>query len=326
MIKVLVIGKYNSITHLTEITTDAFKQAGCNADYFALNGDTSVRSLSIKLQGKLQGDKSKVVANNLYKKLRAFKPDLVVFVTIPYNWLPNDIFQLISEECPNSKQVVWVGDLFNRVAGEFGNHVDWVFCTDSAFIDVIKDYKLTSPASYLPLAVNPKMFHPMDIKPLNTLTYVANHTTGRGEIVSAIKRPITLYGKGWSKLKNSPHKINAYRLPYSKLPEVYASCRAVLNVKNEINVVNGLNQRSFEPYGCMTPVLSDAMGDMEKCFEVGKEVLVYNSIDELNELHDRLTSDASFANAIGQAGYKRVIAEHTYMHRAESILKQIGLK
>jgi spore maturation protein CgeB len=326
LIKVLVVGKLNSIVNWTENTVDAFRLAGCQVDHFALNGETHLHSLYLKLQDKLYGNKSKIVTMNLYKKLRKYRPDLIVFVRTASTYLPDSIFQAATQAAQNATKVVWVGDMFNRAEGEFANHVDWVFCTDSAFIDVIKDYKLSSPASYLPLAVNPKMFHPMDIKRLNTLTYVANYTTGRGEIVSAIKKSVTLYGKGWSKLKNSPHKINAYRLPYSKLPEVYASCRAVLNVKNEINVINGLNQRSFEPFGCMTPVLSDAMGDMDKCFEVGKEVLVYNSIDELNELHDRLTSDASFANAIGQAGYKRVIAEHTYMHRAETILTQVGLR
>lgn len=326
MIKVLVVGKYNSIVHWTENTVSAFEQAGCNVDYFAVNGDNTVRSLYFKLLGKVHGDKSKVIADSLRKKLEAFQPDLVVFVMIASNWLPDHVFQLTAETAPKATRIVWVGDKFNREEGVFANHVDWVFCTDTAFVDAVHEYEFSAPASYLPLAVNPDVFHPISVTRSNAVIYVANNTTGRGEMVSTIKRPITLYGKGWSKLKNSPHIINAYRLPYSKLPEVYASCRAVLNIKNEKNVINGLSQRSFEPYGCMTPVLNDAMKDVELCFEVGKEILVYHSLDELHELYDRVTTDAAYANSIGQAGYKRVMAEHTYAHRAHTMLAQVGLK
>ena len=326
MVKVLVVGKYNSIVHWTENTIAAFEQTGCNVDYFAVNGSTTIQSLYIKLLGKARGDKCKVIAESLEKKLKAFQPDLVVFVMIASNWLPKHIFQLTSAVCPKAAKIVWVGDKFNRDEGIFANHVDWVFCTDTAFIDAIHEYNYPAPASYLPLAHNPDMFHPITVKRTNAVIYVANNTIGRGKMVSTINRPITLYGKGWSKLQNSPHIINAYRLPYTKLPEVYASCRAVLNVKNEKNVINGLSQRTFEPYGCMTPVLNDAMQDINLCFEVDKEILVYHSIDELHELYDRLTTDSNFANTIGQAGYRRVIAEHTYAHRAKTMLTQVGLR
>ena len=325
MIKVLVIGKYNSIVHWTENTVEAFKQTGCDVDYFALNGDSFAQSTYYKLLGKIQGDKSKVVADSLRKKLQSFQPDLIVFVMIASNWLPEHLFQLTTATCPHATKIVWVGDKFNRAEGIFANHVDWVFCTDTAFIDAAHEYGYSAPASYLPLAVNQKIFHPIPAIRSNAIIYVANNTVGRGEMISTIKRPITLYGKGWSKLKNTQHIINAYRLPYTKLPGVYASCRAVLNIKNEKNVINGLSQRSFEPYGCMTPVLNDAMKDVDLCFEVGREILVYHSIDELHEQYDRLATDAHFANAIGQAGYKRVMAEHTYAHRAKTMLTQVGL-
>ncbi|ARU31519.1 hypothetical protein CAP31_07350 [Sulfuriferula sp. AH1] len=326
MIKVLVVGKYNSIVQWTENTVTAFKQADCNVDYFAVNGDSIANSLYLKLLGKVHGDKTKVIADSLRKKLETFQPDLIVFVMIASNWLPAHVFQLTGETCPKAAKIVWVGDKFNRDEGIFADHVDWVFCTDTAFIDAVHEYGFSAPASYLPLALNPDIFHPIAANRSNAVIYVANNTIGRGKMVSTIKRPITLYGKGWSKLKNSPHIINAYRLPYSKLPTVYASCRAVLNIKNEKNVINGLNQRSFEPYGCMTPVLNDDMKDINRCFEIDKEILVYHSIDELHELYDRVTTDATFANSVGQAGYKRVMAEHTYAHRAQTMLVQIGLK
>lgn len=326
MIKVLVVGKYHSIVHWTENTVTAFTQSGCTVDYFAMNGGTVTQSLYFKLFGKLYGDKSPAICASLAQKLKQYQPDLVVFVVIAALRMPEQLFAIANEICPHAKKVAWVGDKLNREEAVFANHVDWVFCTDSAFIIDIHGFGYTVPTSYLPLAVNPDFFRPMPIPRSNKIVYVANNSLERGKMVSRINKPITLYGKGWSALKNSPHEIHGYRLPYQQLPELYASCRAVLNVKNEKNVVHGLNQRSFEPYGCMTAVLNDAMQDMSLCFEPGKEILVYHNLDELHEYYDRLTTDAAFADAIGRAGYKRVMAEHTYQHRAHTMLTQTGFK
>lgn len=75
-----------------------------------------------------------------------------------------------------------------------------------------------------------------------------------------------------------------------------------LNVRNEFHVIGGLNQRTFEPMASGTPVLNDDMADLERCFEPGKEILVYRNLDELRHWHDRLTGDPAFAASIGEAG------------------------
>jgi spore maturation protein CgeB len=320
-----VVGKCNSIVNWTENTVEGFRQAGCEVDYFAVNGRNRAHSFYYKLRGAIEGDKTKVVSESLRCKLMAFKPDMVVFVMIASNWMSDYPFQVAQEASPDSIKVAWVGDKFTRTEGVFAAYMDWVFCTDSYFIDQVQEHGFTSPASYLALAVDPKVFHPMSVPRSHRIVYVANNTPGRGEFVGSIEKPLTLYGRGWKKLKNSPHEIHAYRLPREKVPLVYASSRAVLNVKNEKNVVRGLSQRTFEPYGCMTPVLNDDMADVDRCFEPGREILVYRSLDELYDMHDRLTTDPVFAQSIGEAGYKRVMAEHTYAHRAHAMLRQVGL-
>ncbi len=326
MTRVLVVGKCNSIVNWTENTVAGFRQAGCEVDYFAVNGRNRVHSLYYKMLGALEGDKTRVVAEQLRRKLIAYQPDLVVYVMIASNWMPAYPFEVAQEACPGAVKVAWVGDRFTRDEGEFVRHVDWVFCTDSYFMDQVQEHGFTTPASYLPLALDPALFRPLPVARTGKIVYVANNTPGRGQFISSVRKPLTLYGRGWSKLKGTPHEIHAYRLPLSKLPAVYASSLAVLNVKNEKNVVRGLSQRTFEPYGCQTPVLNDDMADMPRCFELGKEILVYRSLDELHEWHDRLTADPAFARTIGMAGYRRAMAEHTYAHRAHAMLRQMGFE
>ncbi|HET9113468.1 MAG TPA: glycosyltransferase [Burkholderiales bacterium] len=326
MLKVLVVGKYHSIIHWTENNVEAFRQSGCDTDYFAINGGTAAQSLYFKCYGKIRRDKSAIICDSLAKKLKQFKPDLIVFIVIAALKMPENLFALSNEICPNAKKIAWIGDKLNAEESLFANYIDWVFCTDSAFIEDLRSFGYTVSTSYLPLAVNQRIFRPLPVTRSNKMVYVANNSPERGRMMRRIHKPVTLYGKGWSALKDTPHDINAYRLPYKKLPYIYAGCAAVLNVKNEKNVVHGLNQRSFEPYGCMTPVLNDDMADIDRCFDVGKEILVYRSVEELNDYYDRLLSDPAFALSIGTAGYKRVLAEHTYQHRIACMLTTVGLK
>ncbi len=320
MLKVLVVGKYHSIIHWMENTVDAFIQSGCDTDYFAMNGDTIAQSLFFKLSGKIHGDNSLPICDSLARKLKRFQPDLIVFIVIAALRMPEKLFAISNELCPNAKKIAWIGDKLNAEESVFANYVDRIFCTDSAFIEDMRRFGFKTPTDYLPLAVNPEFFRPLSVARSNTMVYAANNSPERGKLVRRINKPVTLYGKGWSKLKDTPHVIHAYRLPYKKLPSIYAGCTAVLNIKNEKNVVHGLNQRSFESYGCMTPVLNDDMADMDRCFDVGKEILVYHSLEELDEYHDRLLGDKIFALSIGKAGYKRVLSEHTYRHRVATML------
>ncbi|MFM9912149.1 MAG: glycosyltransferase [Methylophilaceae bacterium] len=327
MPKVLVVGKINRLVNWTENTVEAFQQTGCQVDYFAINGDNRLHSMYFKWRGVIAGDDFAAVTISLRKKVKAFQPDLIVFVLGA--WLPAALFQAVEEISPASTKVAWVGDKFDHVQGVFAGYMDWIFCTDTYFMDLLRTQGI-STISYLPLAVDPQRFYPMNKPRTNKIIYVAKNSPGRSLFLSKVEKPLLLYGKKWRKFRqefpDSPHEIHAHHLPLNKLPSLYASSRAVLNIKHEIYVERGVNQRSFEPYGCMTPVLNDDVADLGLCFDLGREILVYHSLDELHEIHAKLTSDPAFAKKIGLAGHQRVMAQHTYMHRARSILKQVGLE
>jgi len=327
LIKVLVVGKYNSLVHWTENTVEAFQQAGCSVGRFAINGEDRVQALYVKFRAALNGDHLSVMADRLECKLKTFQPDLIVFVLGA--WLPDSQFQVAQAVCPKAIKVGWVGDNFDRTQGVFAKYMDWVFYTDTHFMSLLCEQGYEGHSSYLPLAMDPKWFFPINSAiRSDKIVYVARHSPGREQFLRQIKLPISIYGRKWKQLKldskHSPHDIHAYNFPLKKLPLLYASSCAVLNIKNELNVAHGVNQRSFEPYGCQTPVLHDDVKDIDLCFEVGREILVYRSIDELHELHTKLTKDNLYAQSIGQAGYKRVMAEHTYVHRAMSMLRQLN--
>ena len=115
--KVLVVGSWGRPVHWTENAVEAFKQADCSVDHFAINGNSGPHALYLKLWRKLAGDDQAQIATSLRHKLRSFQPDLVVFILGA--WLSDLPFQAVAETCPKAIKIAWVGDLFDDNPGCF---------------------------------------------------------------------------------------------------------------------------------------------------------------------------------------------------------------
>jgi len=156
------------------------------------------------------------------------------------------------------------------------------------------------------------------------LLFVASRTAFRESVVRRLDMPARIVGTDWSVLARERfHRVRNRKIGRSHLVQLYRRHIAVLNVRNEANVEHGLNQRSFEPLACGTPVLNDDLPDLPLCFEPGREILVYRDTDELNDLVGRLRRDRSFGASVAEAGRQRVLAEHTYCHRVKVILNDL---
>jgi spore maturation protein CgeB len=125
-----------------------------------------------------------------------------------------------------------------------------------------------------------------------------------------------LGGSGWA---DKPIPANVRYLGHVYTADHNAfNCtpRAVLNVSRESMARYGFSPatRVFEAAGAAACLITDAWEGLETFFEPGREVLVARSGDEVAQHVGAL--DAQRARAVGQAAYQRVLAEHTYAHRA----------
>jgi spore maturation protein CgeB len=96
--------------------------------------------------------------------------------------------------------------------------------------------------------------------------------------------------------------------------------RAVLNVSRDSMASNGWSPatRVFEAAGAAACLITDAWQGIDYFLEPEKEVLVARDGTEVAAIVDSL--DEERARAIGQAAMKRVLAEHTYAHRARQVV------
>jgi spore maturation protein CgeB len=132
-------------------------------------------------------------------------------------------------------------------------------------------------------------------------------------------RRMLLGGSGWG---DKPLPANVQYLGHVYTADHNAfNCtpRAVLNVSRESMARYGFSPatRVFEAAGAAACLITDAWEGLETFFEPGTEVLVARNGDEVAQHVAAL--DAQRARAIGQAAYRRVLAEHTYAHRAAQI-------
>ena len=86
---------------------------------------------------------------------------------------------------------------------------------------------------------------------------------------------------------------------------------------------NSLNCRAFEVSGAGGLHLMEYRPIIQECFEPGKEVLTFASMEELVDHIERARNFPDEARRIREASAKRALSEHTYRHRLERMLSMV---
>jgi spore maturation protein CgeB len=129
-------------------------------------------------------------------------------------------------------------------------------------------------------------------------------------------RRFLLGGSGWGDKPISPN-VNYLGHVYTRDHNAF-NCTplAVLNINRESMARYGFSPptRVFEAAGAAACLISDAWAGIDTFFEPDREILVAG--DGAAVAAHLAALDGGTARAIGEAAYRRVLAEHTYDHRA----------
>lgn len=136
---------------------------------------------------------------------------------------------------------------------------------------------------------------------------------------SVPQKRFLLAGSGWGD-KQHPENVRLLGHVYTHEHNAFNSTpRAVLNINRESMARYGFSPptRVFEAAGAAACLITDAWEGIEMFLEPETEVLVARSSEEVVGYLRSLTPER--ARAIGEAAQKRVLAEHTYAHRAAEV-------
>jgi spore maturation protein CgeB len=227
------------------------------------------------------------------------------------------------------RTAVWWGDTPANMTGTglLCEGWDHIFIKDryAAF----KMRTLGLNAEFLPEAMNPQWHRKVAANTNDSIVFAGNvydyrHFLLRKLIKNGYRDRIRLYGSGvpsWS----DPEVESVYQGRYiikEEKSRIFGEASVCIN-STAMSEGNSINCRAFEICGAWGLQILEYRESVHDCFEVGKEILVYNDFDELVQLIDKY-SDIKESRAIREAGYRRVNSEHTYTHRLEYIIKSIS--
>jgi spore maturation protein CgeB len=194
---------------------------------------------------------------------------------------------------------------------------------------VVSDYLALGARACVPIynALDPDTHHPVpaDERFACDLALLANRLPDREarisefffEVATALPAyRFMLGGSGWAD-KSMPGNVNYVGHVYTRDHNTFnCSARAVLNVNRDSMASYGFSPptRIFEAAGSAACMITDAWKGIETFLTPGREVLVAHNAEEV--VQHLLGLDDAKAKQIGNAGQKRVLAEHTYQHRA----------
>ena len=183
--------------------------------------------------------------------------------------------------------------------------------------DCVPIYNALDPSTHFPVAPDPRF--------TGDLGFLGNRLPDREARVEDFflraaaalpGRRFLLGGSGWGDKPMPPHVKYLGHVYTADHNAFNCTPLAVLNISRESMARYGFSPatRVFEAAGAAACVITDAWEGLEQFFEPGTEMLVARDGEEVARQLESL--DARTARAIGQAAYGRVLAEHTYDHRA----------
>ena len=142
----------------------------------------------------------------------------------------------------------------------------------------------------------------------------------------APRRRFLLGGSGWEGKPLPPNVRSLGHVGTTDHNALNATPLAVLNVSRESMARNGYSPatRVFEAAGAGACLITDAWDGIELFLEPDVEVLVAR--DGVEVARHVAALDPQRARALGDAARARVLAEHTYAHRAELVESVLGVR
>jgi spore maturation protein CgeB len=204
---------------------------------------------------------------------------------------------------------------------------------------VVRAYEALGARACVPVynGLDPETHHPVPPDPrfAADLAFLGNRLPDREARVEEFflraaallpGRRFLVGGSGWG---DKPMPPNVTRLGHVGTADHNAlNCTplAVLNVSRESMASNGFSPatRVFEAAGAAACIVTDLWEGLEAFLEPGVEVLAARDGAEVAELVGALTPER--ARRIGEAARRRVLAEHTYARRAETVEAALGLR
>lgn len=238
---------------------------------------------------------------------------------------------------------VWFTDdpYYTDWTAQIAPRYDHVFTLEKSCLSFYRALGCRS-VHYLPFAADPRTYRPkpVDSSFRSEICFIGTAFWNRVELIDRIagylsRRKTIIAGWWWDRLKNYHLLSDRIRLGEWMSPEMTASyyhgAKIVINLHRRADdrsinfnssgvAAVSPNPRTFEILGCGTLQLTDAREDLPDWYEPGKEIVTFNSAEELVERIDYYLRHEEERREIALNGLTRTMAEHTYQDRLQKMM------
>jgi spore maturation protein CgeB len=106
----------------------------------------------------------------------------------------------------------------------------------------------------------------------------------------------------------------------AELPDVYRFSRINFNMTS-VQMPTAVNQRVFDCPAAGGFLLTDAQADLDDLFDAPKETVRYHGVEEARDLIRHYASNDSGRTEIVRHARTRILAEHTYERRLQTMTR-----
>ena len=173
---------------------------------------------------------------------------------------------------------------------------------------------------YLPPGANPDVFHPYDLPRDIDVCFVGQKYGQRPQIMAYLRERginVQTFGRAWA----------SGEVPMEEMVKLFSRSKITLGigtVGDSANVVC-IKGRDFEVPMSGGFYLTQYNPDLEEFYETGKEIVCYESPDDLLEKIRHYLAHPQEAEEIRQAGLRRARQEHTWMGRFQQAFVAMGI-
>ena len=177
-----------------------------------------------------------------------------------------------------------------------------------------------APAVYMPPGANPFIFHPFEQQRDIDVCFVGQNYGQRPHIISKLREQgihVHTFGSGWE----------SGELPIDEMVKLFSRSKITLGIgtvgdASDILCIKG---RDFEVPMSGGLYLTRYNPDLEEFFEIGKEILCYDNMDDLIEKIRYFLSNPNEGEAIRTAGLQRSLRDHTWVQRFHTAFQAMGM-
>jgi len=329
--RILVIGAYwDAQGHISCSTARALKVLGHDVSTFDYVGfrDRWSDKLRNRLNARLHARGWKVLGcrvRELLERVRDWKPELVLALraetispdtwrcikktSVLANWCQDDPFQW-GAQIPEPRVF------------------DYFFVFDPFYIPLLRDAGARN-VDFLPCAADADVYRPLSLSSAerevlgSDLCFVGTWYQCRQVILeSLLEFNLAIWGSSWKLPLMRPW--NPLRRAYRgracghEVVKIYNAARIVLNIHHPQSR-SAMNMRTYEACAAGAFQLVDDKAELRSQFAVGEDIVAYRDVQDLKRLARYYLAHPDEARHIAQSGRRRVLAEHTYVHRMKAM-------